>query len=206
MKVREESYMLKAEEFSFNENITVVDDAQFQAHYSLYEGYINKYNEIDAIFKAGDDQPSEANSTYSKFRGLKRGESYSLNAIILHELYFSNIGGKENVVPDSVLKLIERDFGTFENWELDFIATAKASRGWTILAFEQRTQRFMNMSLDTHDMGGIVLGFPLIVLDVYEHAYFMQYGTDKVSYINNFLYNVNWLTVKDRAELFYNLS
>ncbi len=110
------------------------------------------------------------------------------------------------MVPDSVLKLIERDFGTFENWELDFIATAKASRGWSILAFEQKTQRFMNMSLDTHDMGGIVLGFPLIVLDVYEHAYFMQYGTDKVSYINNFLYNVNWMTVKDRAELFYNLS
>ena len=198
--------MLKAEEFSFNENITVVDAAQFQAHYTLYEGYINKYNEIDAIFKAGDGQPSEANATYSKFRGLKRGESYSLNAIILHELYFSNIGGKENVVPDSVLKLIERDFGTFENWELDFIATAKASRGWAKLAFEQRTQRFMNMSFDTHDMGGIVLGFPLIVLDVYEHAYFMQYGTDKVSYINNFLYNVNWMTVKERAEVFHNLS
>lgn len=197
--------MLKAAEFSFNENITVVNDAQFQAHYTLYEGYIKSYNEIDGIFKAGNDEPDAANSTYSKFRSLKRGESYALNAIILHELYFSNIGGIANEIPACVLKLIDRDFGTFENWKLDFIATAKASRGWTILAFEQKTQRFVNMSLDTHDMGGIVYSFPLIVLDVYEHAYFMQYGPDKVSYINNFLYNVNWATIKVRAEVFNRL-
>lgn len=197
--------MLKAAEFSFNENITVVNDVQFQAHYTLYKGYIKTYNEINGIFKAGEDESDAANSTYSKFRSLKRGESYSLNAIILHELYFSNIGGLANHIPDLVLKLIERDFGRYENWALDFIATAKASRGWTILAFEQKTRRFMNMSLDTHDMGGIVYGFPLIVLDVYEHAYFMQYGPDKESYINNFLYNVNWATIKTRAEVFNRL-
>lgn len=194
--------MLKASEFYFNDNITVVNQAQFQAHFTLYEGYIKKYNEIDAIFRDGKSEAEAANSTYSKFRCLKRGESYSLNAIILHELYFSNIGGVAEAIPTSVINLIERDFGTFENWWLDFIATANASRGWTILAFEQKTQRFMNMSLDTHDMGAIVYSFPLIVLDVYEHAYFMQYGTDKTSYINNFLYNVNWKIVGARAELF----
>lgn len=194
--------MLKAVEFSFDENITVVNNAQLRAHYTLYEGYIKSYNQIEEIFKEGNDEADEANSTYSKFRCLKRGESYSLNAVILHELYFSNIGGILNVVPINVLKLIERDFGTYENWTLDFIATAKASRGWTILAFEQKTQRFMNMSLDLHDMGGIVYAFPLIVLDVYEHAYFMQYGPDKTSYINNFLYNINWNIIEARAETF----
>ena len=192
--------MLKATEFKFNDNITVVNQAQFQAHITLYEGYIKKYNEIEAIFRDGNSESDQANATYSKFRCLKRGESYSLNAIILHELYFSNIGGKAEVIPTSIIKLIEKDFGTYENWLLDFIATAKASRGWTILAFEQKTQRFMNMSLDTHDMGQIVYSYPLLVLDVYEHAYFMQYGSDKTSYINNFLYNVNWMVVKSRAE------
>jgi superoxide dismutase, Fe-Mn family len=197
--------MLKAIEFPFNDNITVINEAQFAAHKTLYQGYIDRYNEIEAIFRSGNDQPDESNSTYSKYRCLKRGESYSLNAIMLHELYFSNIGGHINVIPTTIQLLIERYFGSIENWTLDFIATAKASRGWGILAYEQKTQRLINMSLDTHDMGGIIYAFPLLIIDVYEHAYFMQYGTDKVSYINNFLYDVNWPIVEARANALHNL-
>lgn len=194
-----------AMEFPFNDNITVVNEIQFKNHYLLYQGYVNKYNEIVGIIQLGEEQAEEANSTYSKFRSLKRGESYSLNAIILHELYFSNIGGKANDIPIEIQNLIVKSFGSMENWRLDFIATAKASRGWAILAYEQRTQRLINMSLDAHDMGGIVYAFPILVLDVYEHAYFMQYGVDKVSYINNFLYDVNWPVVSARVAALQNI-
>ncbi|WP_455718279.1 superoxide dismutase [Anaerosporobacter sp.] len=198
-------YML-AMEFSINDSITVVNEIQFRNHLILYQGYINKYNEIVGVFELGDEQADAANSTYSKFRCLKRGESYSLNAIMLHELYFSNIGGKSNEVPSNIQQMMEKYFGSVENWRLDFIATAKASRGWAILAYEQKTKRLMNMSLDTHDMGGIIYAFPLLVLDVYEHAYFLQYGADKTSYINNFLYNINWQVVRDRASALQNLE
>lgn len=194
-----------AMEFPFNDNITVINEIQFKNHFLLYQGYVNKYNEIEGIFQLGEEQADAANSTYSKFRCLKRGESYSLNAIMLHELYFSNIGGKVNEVPTDIQNLIEKTFVSMENWSLDFVATAKASRGWAILAYEQKTQRLINMSLDAHDMGGIVYAFPLLVLDVYEHAYFMQYGADKVSYINNFLYNVNWPVVRARATALQNI-
>ncbi|WP_310603915.1 superoxide dismutase [Anaerosporobacter sp.] len=191
--------MLKAEEFQYNNTITVVNRAQFEAHYKLYNGYVTKYNEIEAICIEGNVKAEEANATYSKFRCIKRGESYSLNGVILHELYFSNIGGDTTMPSYSGHRLIEKYFGTVDNWITDFIATAKASRGWSILAFEQRTQRLMNMSLDTHDMGSVIYGFPLLVLDVYEHAYFLQYGTDKASYIENFMKNINWSVVNLRT-------
>ncbi|WP_167959307.1 superoxide dismutase [Anaerosporobacter faecicola] len=194
--------MLEKIDFQYDEDITVINQIQFDEHIQLYEAYIRKYNEIMGIMKAGNSRPEEANATYSKFRCLKNGQSFALNAVILHELYFSNIGGGQyaNSIQSSVEDLISRDFGSFDNWKLDFIATAKASRGWAILAYEQRTKCLQNILLDAHDKGQIVYSYPLIVLDVYEHAYFIQYGIQKENYINNFLYNINWPIVKKRAD------
>jgi len=184
-------------DFTYSEDVTVINEEQFNAHMRLYEGYINKMNEIDKLLKEDTDL-DQANSTYSKYRGIKRGETFALNGVILHELYFQNIGGPESKPDDTVKKYLIQDFGSFEEWEKQFIATAKASRGWVVLAYDVRSKSFRNISLDAHDVGNIAFSTPILVLDMYEHAYFLQYADKKVEYINNFMKNIDWNIINDR--------
>jgi len=164
----------------------------------LYEGYVTNINKIDEILQNGDAQRDKSNSTFSYYRELKRGETYALDGVILHELYFDNIGGKVTEPKLSVTERIEKDFEVFQDWQEDFIATAKASRGWAMLCYDQRSDSLRNISLDAHDLGNIAYSAPLLVLDMYEHAYFLQYADNKVEYINKFMKNINWDVVAER--------
>ncbi|MFU0826505.1 MAG: superoxide dismutase [Lachnoclostridium sp.] len=183
--------------FEYSDDVTVINREQFEVHMKLYEGYINKMNEIDALLEENPDLKN-ANATYSRFRGIKRGETYALNGVILHEFYFENIGSCNNEPDEDEVRLLSRHFGSFENWKKHFVATAKASRGWAILCYDPRSDRLRNISLDTHDFGNVAMSVPLLVIDMYEHAYFLQYGDDKASYIDNFMKNIDWSVVKDR--------
>lgn len=189
--------MIEKVQFTHTDDITVVNKEQFDAHMRLYEGYVTNINKIDDILNEGDAQRDQSNTTFSYYRELKRGETFALNGVILHELYFENIGGDSEPKQD-VVEMLENDFGSFKNWEDDFEATAKASRGWAVLAFDQRSNRLRNISLDAHDVGNIAYSAPILVLDMYEHAYFLQYADKKVDYINNFMKNINWAVVAER--------
>lgn len=184
--------------FTYSEDITVINREQFNAHMRLYEGYVTNINKIDDILKNGDAQREQSNTTFSYYRELKRGETFALDGVILHELYFENIGGKTQDPKLQVIEKLENDFEVFEAWQDDFIATAKASRGWAVLAFDQRSNSLRNISLDAHDLGNIAYSAPILVLDMYEHAYFLQYADKKVEYINNFMKNINWNVVAER--------
>jgi Fe-Mn family superoxide dismutase len=186
--------------FEYTDDVTVINQEQFDVHMRLYEGYISKINEVDELL-ANDPDLENANATYSKYRGLKRGETYALNGVILHEYYFENIGSSNNIPDSEVEDCIIRDFGSFELWEEHFVATAKASRGWTILCYDIRSKRLRNISLDAHDVGNLAVSIPLLVLDVYEHAYFLQYADKKADYINNFMKNIDWYVVRQRIGL-----
>lgn len=188
---------LKKIDFQYTPEITAVNEEQFNVHMKLYEGYINKINEIDALLLEGGDY-EDANATYSEFRGIKRGESFSLNGVILHELYFQNMGNGYSTPNKTTQNYLIQSFGSYENWENHFIATARASRGWAVLVFDWRSFRFRNISLDAHDVGNIVMATPILVLDVYEHAYFLQYANNKNEYINKFMQNINWSIVDKR--------
>lgn len=188
--------------FPYTPDVTVVNQRQFDAHYKLYEGYVNSINDITSELNDIDDQCLQtSNTTNGYFRGLKRGESYAINGVILHELYFRNIGGRNTNPTRELMQLITDYFGSIHEWEENFIATGMASRGWTVLCYEQRTKSLRNISYDLHDSGGVVLELPLLVLDVYEHAYFMQYGTKKREYIEAFMRNIHWDIVKQRYYL-----
>lgn len=191
--------MIEGMAFKYTQDIRVINREQFEAHVRLYEGYVNKINEIDRILE-NDPKREDANATFSFYRECKRGETYALNGVILHELYFENMGGgvKMNVPSSSVIEQLTMDFGSFVNWEKDFIATAKASRGWALLCYDQRSYRLRNISLDAHDLGNIAYSAPFLVLDVYEHAYFLQYADNKNEYINRFMDNINWEVVNHR--------
>jgi len=190
--------MIQKVDFRYSDDITVVSRAQYEAHVRLYEGYVNSINKIDEELYTTEAGRSEANTTFGKFRDLKRGETYALDGVILHELYFQNIGGEQNDPDPLTAQRISRDYGCVSDWKEDFIATAKASRGWAILAYEQRTGRLRNVSLDSHDLGNIAYYAPILVLDMYEHAYFLQYADNKVEYINRFMNNINWQIVGER--------
>lgn len=188
--------------FEYSDDVTVINQEQFDVHMKLYEGYIDKMNEIDGLLANNSDLDLDAaNATYSKFRGIKRGETYALDGVILHEFYFENIGSRNNTPSSDIVRYLSKDYGSFENWQDHFVATAKASRGWVILCYDPRSDMFRNISLDLHDYGNISMAIPLLVLDVYEHAYFLQYANDKDTYIDNFMKNIDWQVVGDRMQI-----
>lgn len=190
--------MIEKVPFTYTQDITVINKDQFDAHMRLYEGYVTSINNVDAALANSDDQREQANTTFSYYREMKRGETYALDGVILHELYFENIGGTTPEPDQTIVEKIENDFEVFQDWQEDFIATAKASRGWAVLCYDQRSARYRNISLDAHDLGNIAYSAPVLVLDMYEHAYFLQYADNKAEYINNFMKNINWTVVGGR--------
>lgn len=162
-----------------------------------YAGYVRKRNEIEEKLKSIDKDDISAN--YSQFGELKRKETFNASGQILHEIYWEVLGGKGEI--DKSLKIvqkIEKDFGSFENWKKDFIATAKAALGWAICVYDFSDGKIHNFLADSHDKGGVWGTYPLIALDVFEHAYYYDYGPEKAKYIENYLKNINWRKVEER--------
>jgi len=170
---------------------------QLQEHHDvLYAGYVKKLGEIEAKLAAADR--AEANATYSFVGELKREEVFATNAISLHEDYFDSLGG-DGKPKGKILEMIGEDFGSYEKWEEDFRAAGVAARGWVVLAYNWRDRRLHNYSLDIHTHG-IWDATPLLVLDVYEHAYFLDYGTARKKYIDAFMRNADWEFPNSRLE------
>lgn len=160
-----------------------------QAHFKLYEGYVKKTNEIQEKIDAADK--SEANGVYSLIGELKRQETFAVNGMKLHEVYFGHLSG-DGKPRGELIGMIEKDFGSLDAWKLDMLATAISARGWAILAFDFRDNRLHNYGSDAHNVGAVWGAIPVIVLDVYEHAYAMDYGIDRKSYLDAFFANLDW--------------
>lgn len=187
-------------EKSFIYDTDVVSERAFYEHIKLYRGYVNKINEIDNVLRT-DPQYDTANAVYSHYRALKKSETFCIDAIILHELYFE-IMGKIPKKPDAATeKVFKEYFGSYESWLKDFVACSKSGRGWCVLAYEQRTKSFRNTMQDAQDDGNIWAGHPIIPIDVYEHSYFIDYGTDRAKYIENFINTIDWDIVGKRIKV-----
>lgn len=177
------------EKNKFTKDLPGLTLKMLQEHYKLYEGYVKKTNEIQTKLETADK--SEANGVFSYIGELKRQETFAVNGMRLHEVYFGHLGG--NGEPKGKLvKMIEKDFGSLENWKIDMIATGLAARGWAITAFDLKDNRLHNYGSDAHNVGAVWGAIPIIVLDVYEHAYFMDYGVNRKDYINSFFQNLDW--------------
>ena len=176
-----------------------LSDNQISQHRDiLYVGYVNKLNEIEEKLKTVDR--SKANQIYSEYRGLKAEETFALNGVVLHELYFENLGGHGGAPAGRIAELINRDFGSFEKWLEDFKACGVAVRGWVVLAISLYDGKLHNYGADAHHFNFPALAWPLLVLDVYEHAYAIDYGVKRPPYIEAFLKNINWDVVNRRLE------
>ena len=166
-----------------------------EAHYKLYEGYVAKRNEILGTLSEVD--LSTANQVYSELRALKVDLTFAIGGIKNHEIYFEHLGGDGGDPDGAIGDLIERDFGSAGNWKADLTATGMAGRGWAWTAYDWDEGRLFNYLGDTQNTYPIWNATPLIALDVYEHAYFLDYQTDRASYIEAFFANLDWSTVND---------
>ena len=166
-----------------------------EAHYKLYQGYVAKRNEI--LKKLGDVDLSAANQVYSEVRALKVELSFALGGIKNHEIYFEHLGGDGGDPDGPFGQLVERDFGSVANWAADLKATGMAGRGWAWTTYDWDEGRVFNYVGDTQNTCPIWNATPLVALDVYEHAYFLDFQTDRASYIDAFLSNLDWATVND---------
>ena len=166
-----------------------------EAHYKLYQGYVAKRNEI--LGKLADVDASAANQVYSELRGLKVDLSFAIGGIKNHEIYFEHLGGDGGDPDGAFGQLVDRDFGSVSAWRADLKATGMAGRGWAWTAYDWDEGRLFNYVGDTQNTYPIWNATPLVALDVYEHAYFLDYGTDRASYIDAFFANLDWTTVND---------
>ena len=174
-----------------------ISRAAVEAHYKLYQGYVNKRNEILGRL-AGVDLGS-ANQVYSEIRALKVDLTFAIGGIKNHEIYFEHLGG-DGGGPDGLIgHLITRDFGSVDDWRADLKATGMAARGWAWTAYDWDEGRLFNHIGDAQNTFPVWNATPLVALDVYEHAYFLDYQTDRAGYIDAFFNNLDWSVVDDWA-------
>jgi Fe-Mn family superoxide dismutase len=171
-------------------------------HVQLYQDYVRVANTVSA--ELDSTNKSDANSSHSQFRSLKLDESYNLNAKWLHELYFSNcFDPNSEIFMDSQAYIrLQRDFGTFENWQKDFMACAmSAGEGWAVTGWHHYLKRYVN-TIVSHHSGDVMMGlYPVIVLDVWSHAYHRDYVVDRKSYIVAMMRELNWNTIENRFKM-----
>jgi Fe-Mn family superoxide dismutase len=172
-----------------------ISRAAVEAHYKLYEGYVNKRNEI--LEKLDGVDLSSANQVYSEIRGLKLELTFAIGGIKNHEIYFEHLGGDGGNPGGAIGQLIERDFGSIDRWRADLTATGMAARGWAWTAYDWDESRVFNYIGDAQNTFPVWNATPLVALDVYEHAYFMDFQTDRASYIDAFFDNLDWSAVND---------
>ena len=166
-----------------------------EAHYKLYQGYVNKRNEI--LGKLGGVDLSAANQVYSDLRSLKVDLTFAIGGIKNHEIYFEHLGGSGGDPAGVFGDLVKRDFGSVADWKADLKATGMGGRGWAWTAYDWDEGRLFNYIGDAQNTFPVWNATPLVALDVYEHAYFIDFGTDRATYIDRFLDNLDYDVVND---------
>ena len=170
-----------------------------ESHYeNNYGGALVRLNAIAEEIAALDPQTTP----FHVINRLKQEELAALNSTLLHELYFASLGGDGRAVPEAMASAFERDFGSVDRWRHEFIALANAlavSSGWVLLTWVPRDGRLINQSVsDTSP--GVAGGIPILALDMYEHAYHLDFGANPAAYVAAFMRNIDWSAVQGRYE------
>lgn len=180
------SYLLGMEGFS---------ETLLKNHFTLYQGYVTNTNKIfDLLVSKAKD------ATNPEYAELKRRFGFEFDGMRLHECYFENLGGKAPLDKSGALaKKLAGAYGSYETWEQDFRATgAMRGIGWAILYQDNVTGWLFNQWINEHEVGHLAGCKPILVMDVFEHAFMTDYGLKRTDYISAFLRNVNWEVVESR--------
>ncbi|TXH08794.1 MAG: hypothetical protein E6R04_09970 [Spirochaetes bacterium] len=169
-------------------------------HEKLYNSYVTSHNKIsaklDSVPKTDADNPND-----SEFRRLKIDETHNMNGVKFHELLFTNTGDLNSEIrADSIpFMRLSRDWGTFDQWQLDFRACGMASReGWAVCYFDPFKQRYFNTFVEGHTLHLPLMAIPVLVLDTWHHAWFLDFPGEKLEYLNRSMREINWNVVEMR--------
>jgi Fe-Mn family superoxide dismutase len=186
-----------AKDFSFLLGMPGFSDTLLKNHFTLYQGYVNNTNKVMELL-AG--MVKEGKEGTPQFGELKRRLGWEFNGMRLHELYFSNLGGNGDMSKaPNLMKKKQEQFGSAEMCAKDFKATA-AMRGigWVIMYQDIETGLIFNQWINEHDVGHPAGCNPILILDVFEHAFMTDYGLKKADYIEAFFKNVKWDVAEKR--------
>ena len=194
-----ESYVTQAKKYNLTTEL--LSDKNKQEHQKLLENYVKSLNEIST--KLDTVSKEDMNPNHSEFRSLKIDEVYNINAAYLHALFFENISDQRSIITMDSLSFmrLERDFGSFDNWQKDFVACALSSRnGWAVTVYCQMLKRYINVVVDLHSQHIPIGSIPIIVLDCWEHSYYRDYLTDRKTYAYGMMKELNWKTIEERFQ------
>jgi len=173
-------------------------EALLKNHFTLYQGYVTNTNKLSDLIGRLLAEGKTATPEYAE---LKRRFGWEWNGMRLHELYFENLGGKGVLDPASKLgKAVAAEFGSVEKWEAEFRAAgAMRGIGWVVLYQDRLGGRLFNQWVNEHDVGSPAGAVPILVMDVFEHAFMVDYGLKRADYIAAFFRNVNWKAAEARV-------
>ena len=168
-------------------------------HFTLYQGYVTNTNKVMEIL---EQMLKEGKTATPEFAELKRRLGWEFNGMRLHELYFENLGGKTPLAANGKLagKMAE-SFGSAESWEKEFRAVgAMRGIGWAVLYQDPATGRLINFWVNEHDVAHPAGCTPILIMDVFEHAFMLDYGLKRADYIESFFKNINWQAAEARLK------
>ena len=174
-------------------------EALLKNHFTLYQGYVTNTNKVlDTL----DVMLNEGKTGNPEFAELKRRLGWEFNGMRLHEYYFENLGGKGGIKSNGKLsKKLSETYGAYEAWEKDFRATGTMRGiGWVILYQDLTDGRLINFWINEHDVSHPAGCNPLLIMDVFEHAFMLDYGLKRADYIEAFFKNIHWETVEGRLK------
>jgi Fe-Mn family superoxide dismutase len=188
-----------AKDFSFLLGMKGFSDTLLKNHFTLYQGYVTNTNKVMELLAGLVKDGKEGTPEFAE---LKRRLGWEFNGMRLHELYFSNLGGDGDMSKaPNLLKRVQAQFGSPELCAKDFIATASMRGvGWVILYEDIENGLLFNQWINEHDVGHPAGGNPVLIIDVFEHAFMIDYGLKRADYITNFFNNLNWEVVDKRLE------
>tara|TARA_B100001964_G_scaffold117419_1_gene130793 strand:+ start:726 stop:1304 length:579 start_codon:yes stop_codon:yes gene_type:complete len=189
--------MYEAKDFIHLIGMDGLSEEQLTIHFGLYNGYVNNVNTVLETMK----NMSDAKEFGPAFAEIKRRFGWEFGGMRLHEQYFENMTKSASPLnPESALaKKITEDFGSFDAWKTEFIKTASLRGvGWTILVHDTHANRLINTWVNEHDVGHLVTTTPIVVLDVWEHAFVFDFKMKRPDYIDVFMNSIDWAVAEKR--------
>jgi len=173
-------------------------EKMLNAHFTLYQGYVKKLNEIEEKLKKVDK--TLANYSFGEFSELKRREAVAFNGTYLHELYFENMSPEKTAPSAALIKAAEESFGTWDEMIKDLRATGSSTPGWVVLTFNKVDKKLHTYIMFEHHLHYPVHQEILLALDCWEHAFMIDYAIAKADYFNAFFNVVDWDVVSKRFD------
>jgi superoxide dismutase, Fe-Mn family len=192
----------KAKKFNLS-GLNGISDKTLEMHFKLYEGYVKSVNELNEkiaeVLKDGKVDQEE----FPAYSELTRRLGFEYNGMVLHEYYFQNLkrGGSGAPASDSDFRrAAQASFGSFDTWKVDFAGVGKMRGvGWAICYQNPNNGRISNHWITLHETGNVAGFIPLLVMDVWEHAFILDYApSDRPKYIDAFFSNISWEAVQER--------